>query len=121
MFTALGLGMALPYAALAAAPGWRRHLPKPGPWMPRLKRWLAVPLYATVLWLGWVFAQQVSFLHEKNDAAWEPYSAEKVASLAAAGKPVFVDFTAAWCVTCQVNERVVLARDDVMEAFRDKA
>ena len=60
VFTALGLGMALPYAALAASPGWRRYLPKPGPWMPRLKRWLAVPLYATVLWLGWVFAQQVN-------------------------------------------------------------
>ena len=120
VFTALALGMALPYAALAAAPGWRRYLPKPGPWMPRLKRWLAVPLYATVLWLGWVFAQQVNFLHEKNDAAWEPYSAQKVASLQAAGKPVFVDFTAAWCVTCQVNERVVLSRDDVRAAFRDK-
>jgi thiol:disulfide interchange protein DsbD len=88
--------------------------------MPRLKRWLAVPLYATVLWLGWVFAQQVSFFQEKHDAAWEPYSAQKVASLQAAGKPVFVDFTAAWCVTCQVNERVVLSRDDVMAAFRDK-
>ena len=59
VFTALGLGMALPYAALAAAPGWRRHLPKPGPWMPRLKRWLAVPLYATVIWLAWVLVQQV--------------------------------------------------------------
>jgi DsbC/DsbD-like thiol-disulfide interchange protein/cytochrome c biogenesis protein CcdA len=119
VFTALGLGMALPYAALAAAPGWRRHLPRPGPWMPRLKRWLAVPLYATVLWLGWVFAQQVNFFQEKHDA-WEPYSAQKVAALAAAGKPVFVDFTAAWCVTCQVNERVVLSRADVMTAFRDR-
>jgi thiol:disulfide interchange protein DsbD len=31
---------------------------------------------------------------------------------------VFVDFTAAWCVTCQVNKRLVLARDDVVAAFR---
>ena len=85
-----------------------------------LKRGLAVPLYATVLWLGWVFAQQVGFFHQKNDSVWEPWSAQKVASLAAAGKPVFVDFTAAWCVTCQVNERVVLARDDVRKAFRDR-
>jgi len=119
VFTALGLGMALPYAALAAAPGWRRHLPKPGPWMPRLKRWLAVPLYATVIWLAWVLVQQTTPPSAPH-AAWEPYSAERLAALTAAGKPVFIDFTAAWCVTCQVNERVVLARDDVMQAFRDR-
>jgi DsbC/DsbD-like thiol-disulfide interchange protein len=120
VFTALGLGMALPYAVLAAAPGWRRWLPRPGPWMPRLKQWLAVPLYATVLWLAWVFMQQISLSESKPDAGWESYSSGKVAALVAAGKPVFVDFTAAWCVTCQVNERVVLGRDDVMKAFKER-
>ena len=51
----------------------RRWLPKPGPWMPRLKQWLAVPLYATVLWLGWVFAQQVgSPAAAAHDGAWQP-------------------------------------------------
>jgi len=119
VFTALGIGMALPYAALAAAPGWRRYLPKPGPWMPRLKRWLAVPLYATVIWLGWVLVQQTT-TSTPQDSAWESYSAEKVAALTAAGKPVFIDFTAAWCVTCQVNKRVVLAREDVLASFRDR-
>jgi thiol:disulfide interchange protein len=117
VFTALGLGMALPYAALAAAPGWRRHLPKPGPWMPRLKRWLALPLYATALWLAWVLAQQTGF-DARRDADWQAYSAQKLASLEASGKAVFVEFTAAWCVTCQVNERLVLSREDVRAAFR---
>jgi DsbC/DsbD-like thiol-disulfide interchange protein/cytochrome c biogenesis protein CcdA len=119
VFTALGLGMALPYAALAAAPGWRRHIPKPGPWMPRLRRWLAVPLYGTVVWLAWVLVQQITPPSTQHPG-WEPYSAEQVAALTAAGKPVFVDFTAAWCVTCQVNERVVLAREDVRAAFRER-
>jgi len=48
----------------------------------------------------------------------EPWSPEKVASLRAEGKPVFVDFTAAWCVTCQVNERTALATAAVSDAFK---
>ena len=37
----------------------------------------------------------------------------------AQGKPVFVDFTASWCLSCQVNERVVLNREDVQKRLRD--
>ena len=48
--------------------------------------------------------------------AWSP---ETVQALRAEGRPVFVDFTAAWCVTCKVNERLVLKTDAVQQAFRD--
>jgi thiol:disulfide interchange protein DsbD len=48
----------------------------------------------------------------------QPYSPATLASLRAAGKPVFVNFTAAWCVTCQVNERVALSGRAVAAAFR---
>jgi thiol:disulfide interchange protein DsbD len=50
--------------------------------------------------------------------AWQPFSPERLAAVRAQGKPVFVDFSAAWCLSCQVNERVVLDRPDVEEAFR---
>ena len=45
---------------------------------------------------------------------WEPYSEEKLQDLRAEGKPVFLNFTAAWCITCLANERVALSKDNVM-------
>ncbi|UOM32816.1 protein-disulfide reductase DsbD [Acuticoccus sp. I52.16.1] len=47
--------------------------------------------------------------------AEEPYSPARLASLRAAGKPVFVNVTAAWCITCKVNERVVLSGEDFLD------
>ena len=58
VFATLGLGMALPYALLVLMPGWRARLPRPGPWMVRLRQLLAVPMFATVAWLLWVLGQQ---------------------------------------------------------------
>jgi DsbC/DsbD-like thiol-disulfide interchange protein/cytochrome c biogenesis protein CcdA len=49
--------------------------------------------------------------------AAEPFSAARLAELRAAGKPVFVYFTADWCITCKVNERGALADADVTVAF----
>jgi thiol:disulfide interchange protein DsbD len=52
-----------------------------------------------------------------SDARWEPWSEARVAELRGQGKPVFVDFTAAWCLTCQVNARVALDTREVVERF----
>jgi DsbC/DsbD-like thiol-disulfide interchange protein/cytochrome c biogenesis protein CcdA len=49
----------------------------------------------------------------------EPFSAARLAALRADGKPVFVNMTAAWCVTCLVNERVALGTEAVRRAFAD--
>jgi thiol:disulfide interchange protein DsbD len=53
-----------------------------------------------------------------SESVWQPFSPQLLAGLRAQGKPVFVDFSAAWCLSCQVNERVVLDRPEVEEAFR---
>ncbi|MBX7249375.1 MAG: thioredoxin family protein [Caulobacteraceae bacterium] len=50
--------------------------------------------------------------------AAEPWSPQRLEALRAEGRPVFVNFTAAWCVTCQVNERAVLRSAGVRDAFR---
>jgi thiol:disulfide interchange protein DsbD len=49
--------------------------------------------------------------------AWSPYSAERLQALRARGEPVFVNLTAAWCITCLVNERVALNQGAVAAAF----
>ena len=51
---------------------------------------------------------------------YEPYSAQKLASLRSEGRPVFVNATAAWCITCLVNEKVALSSASVEQAFADR-
>jgi thiol:disulfide interchange protein DsbD len=48
---------------------------------------------------------------------WEPYSAAALVRYQAEGRPVFIDFSASWCLSCQVNERVALNQPEVMQAF----
>ena len=50
---------------------------------------------------------------------WIPYAAEKIAELRGEGKAVFVDFTATWCITCQVNKRVALNQDSVVKKMAE--
>jgi thiol:disulfide interchange protein DsbD len=55
----------------------------------------------------------------QTESGWRTYSEQAVAEALAAGRPAFVVFTADWCITCQVNERTVLDRRAVREAFRE--
>lgn len=171
VFMLLGLGLAAPTVILAIAPQLARALPRPGPWMERLRHIMAWPMYGAAVWLGYVLwaqsgwagvsvaligaaclalgawllgrAQQqgqkawqgavaclvllvLALLPLRLDGAAEPaspditaeaWSETKVAALRAEGKGVFLNVTAAWCITCQVNERVALRRDAVQSAM----
>lgn len=56
-------------------------------------------------------------LGQAGVAGWQPWSPERLAQAQASGRPVLVDFTAAWCISCQVNKKLVLDRDPVVEAL----
>jgi thiol:disulfide interchange protein/DsbC/DsbD-like thiol-disulfide interchange protein len=56
----------------------------------------------------------------QDSDVWVPYSAARVEELNAAGKPLLVNFTASWCLTCMVNERNAFADDAVQKIFRDR-
>ncbi len=72
-------------------------------------------LGAGVVWSGASTAPAA--VASQADSEWIPFSPKKVAELGAAGKGVFVDFTAAWCITCQVNKRVALNQASVIKRF----
>ena len=177
VFAALGVGMALPYLLASWVPAVARLLPKPGAWMDVLRKFLAFPMFGTVVWLLWVLGQQsgidgagallallvvlalllwalglggkarwvlatlsvafgafllwsvgpnvtrmapaadVALAAPEAGARWQPWSAQAVQTSLDAGKPVFVDFTAAWCVTCQYNKKTTLANTEVLQAM----
>ncbi len=84
----------------------------------------AAAFAAAGLWLAWpgeaARPGQAPAAAKAGEIAFEPWSPERLAQLRAAGTPVFVDFTAAWCVTCQVNKRVALNRDEVVRALAER-
>ena len=62
-------------------------------------------------------AEAATPVAETPGARWQPWSAERVQTALGAGQPVFVDFTAAWCVTCQYNKKTTLASAEVLSAM----
>jgi thiol:disulfide interchange protein/DsbC/DsbD-like thiol-disulfide interchange protein len=105
----IAFGAWLHHAARGAAPRWRR-----------VATGVALVSAAAAIALAPLAAASPpspSSPEALAGAAWEPYSAERLAELRAEGKPVFVNFTAAWCITCLVNERVALRGPAVAEAF----
>ena len=171
IFAGLGLGLALPFLLLAYAPALRNRLPRPGAWMGRLQKILAIPMFLTALGLAWLLGQQrgvagmtiglgaalilallLWWLGTRqhrgkggglvaglaalallagaatalsttapavaaNSAASVAFAVGKLDALRAANKPVFLYFTADWCLTCKANEAAAIDREDVRAAF----
>ncbi len=123
VFAALGLGLALPYLAVAAFPRLAARLPRPGAWMQTLRRLLGLGLAATAVWLAVVLATVIGPDREPErnagrstvaqDGRWVAFDPSRIPALVAQGKTVLVDVTADWCLTCLTNKALVLDRGAV--------
>jgi thiol:disulfide interchange protein DsbD len=183
IFLTVGLGLALPYLLLSWEPRWLKFLPKPGPWMERLKIAMGFPMLATAIWLfslipthygdrswwlglflvflalaAWLFGEFVQRGAARKGLAialaaavllfgyvtivegklrwrspdrgtgtyaglapesapggitWQPWSQEAVRAARATGRPVLVDFTAKWCLTCNTVVKPALESQSV--------
>jgi suppressor for copper-sensitivity B len=124
IFATLGLGLALPYLVVSAVPALAAWLPRPGRWMIWLKRGLALALVGSALWLGSVLAARLGWLGTESistteaNITWQDFDEARIASLVRDGRVVFVDVTAAWCVTCQANKHLVIDRSPVADRLR---
>nr|WP_242445974.1 thioredoxin family protein [Sphingopyxis lindanitolerans] len=125
IFGGLGLGLALPFLAIGFVPALRNRLPKPGPWMAKFRKWMALPMALTALALAVLLWRQVDGGWtdrgaQSTAASGDIFSPAALAKARATGKPVFVYFTADWCLSCKANEAGAINRAAVQEAF-DKA
>lgn len=176
LFACLGLGLALPFLLLGFVPPLRRMLPRPGAWMERFRRIMAIPMALTALALLWLTVQLggrpfgliamvlvigvvlallvVGRLQHAGKMAWpafglvaapflafaviglpsvyeakasrpaeasilaaQPFTPAALSQARASGKPVFLYFTADWCVSCKVNEAAAIERESTRAAF----
>lgn len=116
IFLSIGAGLATPVPLLAHWPWLINKLPKSGPWLGKLKKVMAIPLFLTCAWLVWVFVQSKQVnggAFDENWTAFEP----SVVEMQRDKTSVFIDFTAAWCITCQVNKKTVLNTEEIQKLF----
>jgi thiol:disulfide interchange protein len=125
--SSLGLGAALAGAILVALAAWAYQKSKSGTARGRIAA-LATATLAIVLAviLPLRFAQVAAAASSVSAGAahgadeWQPYDAARVSEINASGKPLLVNFTASWCLTCLVNERNAFADAAVQDVFRHK-
>jgi thiol:disulfide interchange protein/DsbC/DsbD-like thiol-disulfide interchange protein len=125
--SSLGLGAALAGAILIALAAWAYQKSKSGSAGSRVAGLVTAALgllIAIVLPVRFADVAAASPNVSKGTAhaadGWVPYDAAQVAKLNAEGKPLLVNFTASWCLTCLVNERNAFTDSAVQEVFRSK-
>ena len=177
IFASLGVGFSLPYLILSLSPGLIKSLPGPGQWMVTLKEFFAFPMFATSLWLIWVFSLQTNTemlislliallvistlfwsltkldgnikksliwililiiiisegveivssdakieadnLNNQNNSEYTIWDSNIERRFREDDQAYLINFTAAWCITCQANDKLALSRPSIKNYLLD--
>ncbi|HEV7611905.1 MAG TPA: protein-disulfide reductase DsbD domain-containing protein [Steroidobacteraceae bacterium] len=125
--SSIGLGAALAGAILIALAAWAYQKSKSSSAAGRVAALVTATLAVLLAFLLPIRFADVAAASSSAAAGgalgaeeWQPFDAAQVAKLSAAGRPLLVNFTASWCLTCLVNERNAFADSAVQEVFRNK-
>lgn len=126
IFLMIGMGLGFPYLLLLSFPQTLKILPKPGTWMEKLKKALAIGLWGTALWLSFILLSPI-LITDKSDNTftqsnlkWHPFKEEDILPLLHEGKSVLVNITASWCLTCKANEFLVFEDKKTQKLLEEK-
>ena len=175
VFLSLGTGFAFPYLFLSIFPSLVDRMPRPGSWMVTLKEFFAFPMFATSLWLIWVYSFQtdldavvsllivlliislffwlafkfknilirailflmvifIIIIHSITINSYDTNGSIKNSSLVSDNinwysdieniyqeedQAYFINYTAAWCITCQANDKIALSKPKIKQYFKE--
>ena len=175
IFLSLGTGFAFPYLFLSIFPSLVDRMPRPGSWMVTLKEFFAFPMFATSLWLIWVYSFQtdldavvsllivlliislffwlafkfknilirailflmvifIIIIHSITINSYDTNGSIKNSSLVSDNinwysdieniyqeedQAYFINYTAAWCITCQANDKIALSKPKIKQYFKE--
>ena len=115
-----GMAVMLAVLLLVSACVWALGLSGKAQWL-GMGLWGGLLLLLVFTWGPLVWKEPPAIADKtSNNSDWQAWSPEREASALQAGQTVFIDFTAAWCVTCQVNKQTTLRDTKVLQAFADK-
>lgn len=120
IFLAMGTGLAAPWLLVSLFPQLAGFLPRPGIWLIYVRRILALGLFITAIWLGFVLTAVISDKQSTLTGDWQKWQPGLAEKFARNGDIVLVDVTADWCLTCKTNKFLVLDLHKVQDYLNKK-
>ncbi len=119
VFSSLGIGYSLPFALIMIFPKQiKKFLPKGKRFIENFKKICILLILATCIWLAWVLFNQINSSKPTKNSQWQNLDLARLETLLEKKEPVFINFSAKWCLTCMINEKTTLESEKFLDEVR---